>query len=163
MRAALPTTRDNYGLIHFDFESDNLSWNGNEVSALDFAMTAPEPSKPLGPKRVSPAWSNRLGWTAVALATLATSFMAMFAGGETVAWGWEAIGHYGQVLVLVGVSLLVLTVPWGGVVFALPGLFSLARLRGSFGVILGLLLILTGVLFVFGNPRPRRARSSRRR
>lgn len=34
--AALPRDGDNYGLIHFDFESDNLCWDNGVISALDF-------------------------------------------------------------------------------------------------------------------------------
>ncbi|MBM6618673.1 phosphotransferase enzyme family protein [Bacillus suaedaesalsae] len=33
---ALPTTKDNFGLIHFDFELDNLYWNNGKISILDF-------------------------------------------------------------------------------------------------------------------------------
>lgn len=32
----LPVNEDNFGLIHFDFELDNLFWNGNEISIIDF-------------------------------------------------------------------------------------------------------------------------------
>ncbi|MGE5561173.1 MAG: phosphotransferase enzyme family protein [Chloroflexota bacterium] len=34
--AALPQSPDNCGLIHFDFESDNLCWEGDTIAALDF-------------------------------------------------------------------------------------------------------------------------------
>jgi Ser/Thr protein kinase RdoA (MazF antagonist) len=33
---ALPVDRDNYGLIHFDFELDNLIWQGRSAQMLDF-------------------------------------------------------------------------------------------------------------------------------
>ncbi|MCA9836897.1 MAG: phosphotransferase [Trueperaceae bacterium] len=32
----LPVSSDNYGLIHYDFEPDNLIWQGNNVQILDF-------------------------------------------------------------------------------------------------------------------------------
>jgi Ser/Thr protein kinase RdoA (MazF antagonist) len=32
----LPVDEQNYGLIHYDFELDNIIWNGNDVSILDF-------------------------------------------------------------------------------------------------------------------------------
>ncbi|WP_412967328.1 phosphotransferase enzyme family protein [Fredinandcohnia sp. 179-A 10B2 NHS] len=32
----LPKTNENYGLIHYDFELDNLCWNDNVASILDF-------------------------------------------------------------------------------------------------------------------------------
>ena len=32
----LPKNRTNYGLIHFDYELDNLIWKGNDISILDF-------------------------------------------------------------------------------------------------------------------------------
>lgn len=34
--SALPTTSSNYGLLHADFELDNLVWQGNEAAVLDF-------------------------------------------------------------------------------------------------------------------------------
>jgi Ser/Thr protein kinase RdoA (MazF antagonist) len=34
--ATLPVDRDTYGLIHFDFELDNLIWQGRTVQMLDF-------------------------------------------------------------------------------------------------------------------------------
>jgi Ser/Thr protein kinase RdoA (MazF antagonist) len=34
--AQLPTSRDTYGLIHYDFEQDNLVWRDGHVGALDF-------------------------------------------------------------------------------------------------------------------------------
>ncbi|MFD1737744.1 phosphotransferase enzyme family protein [Bacillus salitolerans] len=33
---AIPVSNENYGSIHFDFELDNIIWNNNEVSILDF-------------------------------------------------------------------------------------------------------------------------------
>ncbi|GER90064.1 hypothetical protein KDW_42260 [Dictyobacter vulcani] len=33
---ALPKTDANYGLIHFDFELDNLIWNGDRIQIIDF-------------------------------------------------------------------------------------------------------------------------------
>jgi len=33
---ALPVSPDDFGLIHFDFESDNLCWNNGSISMLDF-------------------------------------------------------------------------------------------------------------------------------
>lgn len=33
---ALPLTRDNYGLIHSDFELDNLCWRSGNIGMLDF-------------------------------------------------------------------------------------------------------------------------------
>lgn len=33
---SLPTGADDFGLIHFDFESDNLCWQGDTISILDF-------------------------------------------------------------------------------------------------------------------------------
>jgi Ser/Thr protein kinase RdoA (MazF antagonist) len=33
---ALLVTRDNYGLIHFDFELDNLFWQDGKIGMLDF-------------------------------------------------------------------------------------------------------------------------------
>ncbi|HEX2283126.1 MAG TPA: phosphotransferase [Thermomicrobiales bacterium] len=33
---ALPVDQDTYGLIHFDFELDNLIWQGRTVQMLDF-------------------------------------------------------------------------------------------------------------------------------
>lgn len=33
---ALPVTNDNFGIIHFDYELDNLYWDNNNVSMLDF-------------------------------------------------------------------------------------------------------------------------------
>ncbi len=38
--AALPTDSERAGLIHFDFETDNLVWNDGEVAALDFDDSA---------------------------------------------------------------------------------------------------------------------------
>jgi Ser/Thr protein kinase RdoA (MazF antagonist) len=32
----LPVRNDNFGLIHHDFEPDNLVWNGRQVSIVDF-------------------------------------------------------------------------------------------------------------------------------
>ncbi len=34
--AVLPVNRDNYGLIHFDFELDNLYWRNDTIGILDF-------------------------------------------------------------------------------------------------------------------------------
>jgi Ser/Thr protein kinase RdoA (MazF antagonist) len=34
--SALPVDRDRYGLIHFDFEPDNLLWNVDRIAILDF-------------------------------------------------------------------------------------------------------------------------------
>ena len=34
--AALPQARDTHGLIHFDFELDNLVWRGGSAGILDF-------------------------------------------------------------------------------------------------------------------------------
>lgn len=34
--SSLPTGGDDFGLIHFDFESDNLCWQDHEISVLDF-------------------------------------------------------------------------------------------------------------------------------
>ena len=33
---ALPVTRENYGLLHYDFEPDNVFWNGETCSVIDF-------------------------------------------------------------------------------------------------------------------------------
>lgn len=33
---SLPCNEENFGLIHFDFELDNLCWDGNEIQMLDF-------------------------------------------------------------------------------------------------------------------------------
>ncbi|MCM3733396.1 phosphotransferase [Fictibacillus nanhaiensis] len=33
---SLPVTKDNFGLIHYDFELDNLRWDGNRLGMLDF-------------------------------------------------------------------------------------------------------------------------------
>lgn len=32
----LPASCSNYGLIHFDFELDNIVWEGNQIKAIDF-------------------------------------------------------------------------------------------------------------------------------
>lgn len=50
-------------------------------------MTVPEAARPTASGRISSAWRNRLGWIAVALSSLVTSFFAMFAFGESMAWG----------------------------------------------------------------------------
>ena len=36
MLGALPVDRDRYGLIHFDFELDNLYWRDQTIGMLDF-------------------------------------------------------------------------------------------------------------------------------
>lgn len=33
---ALPVTRETYGLLHYDFEPDNVFWNGETCSVIDF-------------------------------------------------------------------------------------------------------------------------------
>lgn len=37
---SLPTGADDFGLIHFDFESDNLCWKDGRITALDFDDSA---------------------------------------------------------------------------------------------------------------------------
>jgi Ser/Thr protein kinase RdoA (MazF antagonist) len=34
--STVPKTQNNYGLIHFDFELDNLIWNGDKIQMIDF-------------------------------------------------------------------------------------------------------------------------------
>ncbi len=41
--AQLPTTAENYGLIHYDFEPDNLIWDGDQVGIIDFDDSAVYP------------------------------------------------------------------------------------------------------------------------
>ncbi|MBB6453344.1 Ser/Thr protein kinase RdoA (MazF antagonist) [Salirhabdus euzebyi] len=36
----LPITSDNFGLIHYDFELDNLRWENNEIGMIDFDESA---------------------------------------------------------------------------------------------------------------------------
>ncbi len=38
--ARLPISESNYGIIHFDFELDNIVWNGDEVGIVDFDDSA---------------------------------------------------------------------------------------------------------------------------
>lgn len=32
----LPVTKDNFGIVHYDFELDNLRWEGDQIGMLDF-------------------------------------------------------------------------------------------------------------------------------
>lgn len=92
---------------------------------------------------------------AVVLSSLVTSFFSMFAFGESVGWGWEGVGHFLQLVPVLGVALLAIAVPWTGALIGLLGLFAAFRL-GGVGLALGGLLVLAGAGFCFGRPRPRR-------
>lgn len=121
-----------------------------------FGMSSPQTSQSTAPCRVLTVWSNRLGWFAVALAVLVSSFFSMFAFGETAGWGWEGIGHFLQLVPVLGVTVLAIAVPRTGAVLAMLGVLAGVLFRGGTGLVLGLLLVAAGVGFFFGRPRPQR-------
>ncbi len=108
------------------------------------------------PGRLPSAWANRLGWLATVLAVLVSSFFAMFAFGETAGWSLEGIGHFVQLVPVLGITVLAIAVPWSGAVLALLGVLAGVLFRNGIGLVLGLMLVAAGAGFFFGRPAPRR-------
>lgn len=115
-------------------------------------------SSPDNPPRAKPAqdWPQIYGWIAVALAALTGALFGMFMGGETAGEGVLSWGHLIQVGMVVGLACLSIAYPRFGLAVALLGLFLVIRFRGGAGSVVGVPLVLAGLLFMGGNPRPRR-------
>gem|GEM_PF-6482989 len=99
-----------------------------------------------------------LGWLAVALITLISSFFALFAGGETANEGLMGLGHVVQMAVVVIPGVVAVTFRRSGGMFAVIGVFSIVffGFLQPISYILGIPLITAGVLFYFGHPQPKK-------
>lgn len=110
-----------------------------------------------------------LGWIALALATLVTSFYAMFLGGEAAAslvaaQSWQealasmmaGIPPFVFVTFFVGMGAVAATFRRAGTVYALLGIIGLLFLPGPMGPLQAIPLIISGILYYLGHPEPRR-------
>jgi hypothetical protein len=119
--------------------------------------------------------ANTIGWSAVALVTLAASFWAFWGTNEAFHEGWckpllwmrlvQTLAYLAPAMVLCTLTVLGLRWPrWGAALFVLAGL-SIGGLilwdRANFPMFMTATLTavpaLVGVLFLVGRPQPRRA------
>lgn len=115
-------------------------------------------SSPENRQRAHPAqdWPQLYGWIAVALAALTGALSGIFLGAETAGEAVVSWGHLVQVVTVVGLACVAIAYPRFGLVMAVLGLYLVIQYRDRGGAVVGVPLILAGLLFRAGQPRPRR-------
>lgn len=131
---------------------------------------AVQPSKGPVPEREDRTQNRSpLGWIALVLATLVTTFFAMFLGGEagtSLAGAQSAqealdlmlagLSPFLVVTLLVVTGVVAVAVPRAGAVYLLFGAGAVILMPDLLGLVVGAVWATAGALFSLGHPEPRR-------